>query len=110
MEKTFQSHGTLPVRAGSEALLTALSGGTPTDKQKIALLKRVIRLHHSVPNGMLGVDVKPITDLKGILGYCSKQIGRDLSIADVIDLTASDLDLTAGDWNEPTTRQKALTR
>ena len=92
----------------AEALFTALSGGIPTDNQKIALLKRVLRLHSSVPNGTLGVDVKPITELKGVLGYCLKQAGRDLSIADVVDLTASDMDLTTGDWNARNPRQEAI--
>ena len=94
----------------AEALFTALSGGIPTDIQKVALLKRVLRLHPSVPNGMLGVVVKPITELNGVLGYCLKQAGRDLSIADVIDLTASDMDLTTGDWNARNPRQEALPR
>ena len=92
----------------AEALFTALSGGTPTDNQKIALIKRVLRLHPSVPNGTLGVVVKPITDLKGVLGYCLKQVGKELSIADVIDLTASDINLSAGKWNDRHARQKAL--
>ena len=94
----------------AEALFTALSGGIPTDNQKIALLKRVLRLHPSVPNGTLGVVVKPITELNGVLGYCLKQAGRDLSIADVVDLTASDMDLTTGDWNARNPRQEALPR
>lgn len=94
----------------AEALFTALSGDIPTDTQKIALLKRVLRLHPSVPNGTLGVVVKPITELNGVLGYCLKQAGRDLSIADVIDLTASDMDLTTGDWNARNPRQEALPR
>ena len=94
----------------AEALFTALSGGIPTDTQKVALLKRVLRLHHSVPNGTLGVVVKPITELNGVLGYCLKQAGRDLSIADVVDLTASDMDLTTGDWNARNPRQEALPR
>ena len=94
----------------AEALFTALSGGIPTDTQKVALLKRVLRLHPSVPNGTLGVVVKPITELNGVLGYCLKQAGRDLSIADVIDLTASDMDLTTGDWNARNPRQEALPR
>ena len=94
----------------AEALFTALSGGIPTDTQKVALLKRVLRLHSSVPNGTLGVVVKPITELNGVLGYCLKQAGRDLSIADVIDLTASDMDLTTGDWNARNPRQEALPR
>ena len=94
----------------AEALFTALSGGIPADTQKIALLKRVLRLHSSVPNGTLGVVVKPITELNGVLGYCTKQVGKDLSIADVIDLTASDMDLTTGDWNARNQRQEALPR
>ena len=94
----------------AEALFTALSGGIPTDNQKIALLERVLRLHSSVPNGTLGVVVKPITELNGVLGYCLKQAGRDLSIADVVDLTASDMDLTTGDWNARNPRQEALPR
>ena len=92
----------------AEALFTALSGGIPTDNQKIALLKRVLRLHPSVPNGTLGVVVKPITELNGVLGYCLKQMGKDLSIADVVDLTASDMDLTTGDWNARNPRQEAI--
>ena len=94
----------------ADALFVALSGGTPTDAQKIALLKRVIRLHPLVPHGLLGVDVKPIHDLRGLIGrggYCLKQIGRDQSIADVIDLTASDLDLTASNWNDTRARHQA---
>ena len=94
----------------AEALFTALSGGIPTDTQKVALLKRVLRLHSSVPNGTLGVVVKPINELNGVLGYCTKQVGKDLSIADVIDLTASDMDLTTGDWNARNPRQEALPR
>ena len=94
----------------AEALSTALSGGIPTDTQKIALLKRVLRLHSSVPNGTMGVVVKPITELNGVLGYCLKQAGRDLSIADVVDLTASDMDLKTGDWNARNPRQQALSR
>ena len=94
----------------AEALFTALSGGIPTDTQKVALLKRVLRLHSSVPNGTLGVVVKQITELNGVLGYCTKQVGKDLSIADVIDLTASDMDLTTGDWNARNPRQEALPR
>tara|TARA_B100001939_G_scaffold220131_1_gene189466 strand:+ start:412 stop:732 length:321 start_codon:yes stop_codon:yes gene_type:complete len=96
-----------------EALFTALSGGIPTDTQKIALLKRVLRLHPLVPNGVLGVDVKPIHDLQGLIGrggYCLKQIGPDRSLADVIDFTASDMDLTTGDWNARNPRQEALPR
>ena len=92
----------------AEALFTALSGGIPTDNQKIALLKRVLRLHPSVPNGTLGVVVKPITELNGVLGYCLKQAGRDLSIADVVDVTASDMDLTTGDWNEKRPRHQGI--
>ena len=94
----------------AEALFTALSGDIPTDTQKIALLKRVLRLHPSVPNGTLGVVVKPITKLNGVLGYCLKQVGKDLSIADVVELTASDMDLTTGDWNARNPRQEALPR
>ena len=66
-----------------------------------------------VPNGLLGVDVEPIHDLQGLIGrggYCLKQIGHDQSIADVIDLTASDLDLTEDNWNERPTRQEAGSR
>ena len=36
--------------------------------------------------------VKPISDLNGVLGYCLKESGREISIADVIDLTESDID------------------
>ena len=101
MERFLQEHA-------PEALFTALSGGIPTDNQKISLLMRVIRLSPSVPNGLLGLRVDPIHDLNGVLGYCLKQAGKDLSIADVVDVAASDMDLTSTDWNGALKRQEAI--
>ena len=76
---------------GSDVLFRALSGVTPTDEEKKSLLTRVLRLHKDVPNGWNGVDVQMIYDLDGLIGdYCIKQIGQDKSIADVIDVAASD--------------------
>lgn len=96
-----------------EALFNALSGAPVKDEQKVSLLKRVLRLSQSVPNGLLGVDVKPITDLDGVLGYCLKQVDRQQSVADVIDETNSDIDLDTywKDWNDLSkqrTRQAVL--
>ena len=63
----------------AEALFTALSGGIPTDTQKVALLKRVLHLHHSVPNGTLGVVGKPSPNSSASSGTArSKQDGTFL--------------------------------
>ena len=60
---------------------------------KIKLLKKVIRgLNDSVPNGLLALDIKPITDINNLVGYCVKQIGHSRHSDDVIDLANSDLD------------------
>ena len=77
---------------GSEVLFSALSGDPPSDEEKKSLLTRVLRLHSDTPNGWNGVDVQMIYDLDGLIGdYCTKQIGDDRSIAEVIDVAASDL-------------------
>ena len=94
-----------------ETLFTVLSGGSPPIERKCALLERVLRLSPLCPNGKEGVKVKPIHDARGLVGrYCLKQIGRGLSIGEVIDTSNSDLDrdLWRKDWNEKRPRQQTL--
>ena len=68
------------------------TGSVPSEKKQI-LLKKVIRTCNRVPNGVLGLDVKPIHDLDNLLGYCTKQFERFLPSYEVIDSTNSDLDI-----------------
>lgn len=94
-----------------ETLFTALSGGDPSEERKCALLERVLRLSPKTPNGKEGVKVKPIThDVKGLVGrYCVKQIGRGLSIGEVIDESNSDLNRERwrNDWRELSTSKRS---
>jgi hypothetical protein len=92
-----------------EALFNALSGQPVSDDSKQALLKRVLQLSPLVPSGSLGVVIKPIHDLRGLVGdYCLKQVGKELSISDVIDVFNSDLNLNNDSWDANHTRQKTL--
>ena len=68
------------------------TGSIPSEKKQV-LLKKVIRTCNRVPNGVLGLDVKPIHDLDNLLGYCTKQFERFLPSYEVIDSTNSDLDI-----------------
>ena len=94
-----------------ETLFRALSGGDPSEERKCALLERVLRLSPKTPNGKEGVKVKPIThDVKGLVGrYCVKQIGRGLSIGEVIDESNSDLNRERwrNDWRELSTSKRS---
>ena len=75
---------------------------------KRALLKRVFS-QSLVPSGPLGVVIKPIHDMHGLVGdYCLKQVDKELSIADVIDVFNSDLNLNNDFWDANHTRQKTL--
>ena len=68
------------------------TGSIPIEKKQV-LLKKVIKTCDRVPNGVLGLDVKPIHDLDNLLGYCTKQFERFLPSYEVIDSTNSDLDI-----------------
>ena len=62
-----------------EMLFACHFGQIPPVDQKIALLKRLVRdLCLKVPNGMLGMDIQQITNLDGVLAYCSKQFGMNM--------------------------------
>ena len=92
-----------------EALFSALSGQPVSDDSKQTLLKRVLQLSPLVPSGALGVVIKPVHDIRGLVGdYCLKQVGKELSIADVIDVFNSDLNLNNNSWDALHTRQKTL--
>ena len=55
-----------------EALFAIRMGGAVNDRSKWELMKRVLRLDASVPNGHLGLDLQCIYDQEGALGYCCK--------------------------------------
>jgi len=62
-----------------------------SDLNKTALLKRVCRLCKSVPNGLIGLDIRPIYDIHRLLGYCTKQSGTLMPHDAVIDRDNSDI-------------------
>ena len=75
-----------------ESVFCMYEGIQPSEDIKIKLLKKVISgFNDSVPNGYLALDVKPITDLNNLVGYCLKQINQSNPPDDVIDLANSDL-------------------
>ena len=84
------------------ALFAVRMGGDVTDQQKAGLLKRVLHRCKSVPGGTLAVDVRPITDVVGLLAYCTKQCGKELPATDVFDEDNSDIDPKKywSDWDE----------
>ena len=83
------------------ALFAVRMGGDVTDQQKAGLLKRVLHRCKSVPAGTLAVDVRPVTDVAGLLDYCTKQCGKQLPATDVFDEDNSDIDPKKywSDWN-----------
>ena len=58
----------------------------PGQDEQIPVIEKVIRdLHKSCPNGELGLRVKPIHNLEGILSYCTKQNKNNIPYEYVID-------------------------
>ena len=62
-----------------------------SDLNKTALLERVLRLCKSVPNGLIGLDIRPIYDIHRLLGDCTKQAGKHLPHDAVLDGENSDI-------------------
>jgi hypothetical protein len=61
---------------------------------RMSLLKRVVKgLHHSTPNGSLGLKLVPIHNLSGLLSYCTKQNKNNVPYEYVLDtLNSTGLD------------------
>lgn len=61
---------------------------------RLSLLKKVVKgLHHSTPNGSLGLKLVPIHNLSGLLSYCTKQNENNVPYEYVIDsLNSTGLD------------------
>jgi len=66
-------------------------GTEPTLTDKLRLLKKVVQRldKKSVAQGSLGVDIREIHNLDGVLSYCSKQFNNPLHPAQVFDLKNS---------------------
>ena len=58
-----------------EMVFSVKFGVEPTPQQKMELVKKVLRKlqPNSVAQGGLGIDMREIYDLEGVLSYCSKQ-------------------------------------
>lgn len=71
----------------------ALVGGTPSRKQKMLLIQKVVqRLQkQTLPQGAKGVDLREIYDLDPCLSYCTKQFEHFLPSYEVI-AAPSDID------------------
>lgn len=61
---------------------------------RMSLLKKVVKgLHHSTPNGFIGLKIVPIYNVSGLLSYCTKQNRSNIPHEYVIDtLNSSGLD------------------
>ena len=58
----------------------------PDQNEQIPVIEKVIRdLHKSCPNGEIGLKVKPIHNLAGLLSYCTKQNKNNIPHEYVID-------------------------
>ena len=69
-----------------EMLFCCLTGILPTVHQRKRFIQRVIKsLHHSTPNGFLGMNLVPIHNLEGLLSYCTKQNHHNIPQHYVID-------------------------
>tara|TARA_B100000287_G_C20500340_1_gene728856 strand:- start:18 stop:422 length:405 start_codon:yes stop_codon:yes gene_type:complete len=67
-------------------------GIQPNEDIKMKLLDKVIRgFNRSVPNGVLGLNIKPITDLNRLVSYCTKQVGQYHPPYELVDSTNSDI-------------------
>lgn len=70
----------------TEMLFGCLAGVVPTVHQQMDLIKKVVKgLHHSTPNGNLGLNLLPIYNLEGLLSYCTKQNHHNIPHPYVID-------------------------
>lgn len=68
--------------------------GSPSKDCKVDLLKRCIRRMNFISNGKKSVDVRPIFNLKKLLGYCTKQCEWFHPSYEVIDPVSSDIDIS----------------
>ncbi len=67
-------------------------GIQPNEDIKMKMLDKVIRgFNRSVPNGVLGLNIKPITDLNRLVSYCTKQVGQYHPPYELVDSTNSDI-------------------
>lgn len=86
--------------------------------QKIKVLNKVIRsMCKNVPNGLLGLHTEPVTNVEGVLAYCSKQFemfkfGKLHRWYEVLDARNSDCDfnymLDRYDRKQQQTRYQAV--
>ena len=75
-----------------ESMFSALMNQVPSERIKMKLLEKVIRgFNKSVPNGYLALNIKPINDIEGLVGYCTKQVDRFHPAYEVIDTCSSDV-------------------
>lgn len=77
-----------------EMVFSVKFGVEPTPQQKMELVKKVLRKLQptSVAQGSLGIDMREIYDLEGVLSYCSKQFEHHHPSYEVIAPT-SDINL-----------------
>lgn len=84
----------LLVDVNPELLFAKRFRSSISDSDKIAVLKKVLRLNNSVPNGSCGVSIQEIFVLNRLLAYCSKQFEKGLPAYEVLDPSSSDIDMT----------------
>ena len=78
-----------------EMVFASKFGSQPSEENKMELLKKVVKgLHHKkVPNGAKGKKYLNITNVDGLLSYCTKQNHKNVPYEYVIDtMNSSGLD------------------
>ena len=68
--------------------------GAPSKDCKVDLLERCIRNMEFISHGKKSVDVRPIFNLKKLLGYCTKQFEWHHPAYEIIEPASSDVDTT----------------
>lgn len=74
------------INISPELVFKCMFKSIPGQNEQITVIEKVIRdLHKSCPNGEIGLKVKPIHNLEGLLSYCTKQNKNNIPYEYVID-------------------------
>lgn len=74
------------INISPELIFKCMFKSVPDQNEQIPVIEKVIRdLHKSCSNGTIGLQVKPILNLEGLLSYCTKQNKNNIPHEYVID-------------------------
>ena len=74
------------INISPELIFKCMFKSVPDEEEQIPVIEKVMKdLHKSCPNGKIGLQVKPIHNLEGLLSYCTKQNKNNIPYEYVID-------------------------